>query len=99
MLSLFSILKCSGGHWCRWTLAWGLFVIVVHGLAMTGSEGADAERAAYNAAVTQGAFGQGGQTRPLPGKVQVAVVSVSTFDPAAFDAEQFFDNDDLPPAP
>ena len=96
MLSLFSILKCSGGHWCRAALAWLAFAALLQGLALAGTEVADAEGPAHQRiGLAPGASSLGGQTRTLPGKLQVAVVSVSAFDPTAFDAHQFGDSDDL----
>ncbi|MCU0954380.1 MAG: hypothetical protein MUC37_07160 [Hyphomicrobium sp.] len=97
MLSFFSMLRCSGRHWGRAALAWALFAMLVQGLAGAGAESAGAECASCNSASTPGAFNPGGQVLPMAGQVQVADVSVSAFDPGAFQSDQFGDNDDLMP--
>lgn len=99
MLSLFPILRCSGRHWGRTALAWVLFAVLVQGLAGAGAESAGADCASYNSSSAPGAFNPGGQELPMAGQVQVADVSVSAFDPGAFQSDQFGDNEDLLPAP
>lgn len=98
MMSLFSTLKCSGRHWSRAALAWVAFAVIVHGLAQFGAEGADAERSVTDGGSSLGALGLGAESSPLPGRLQVADVSMVAFEPGRFDADQFGDADDLSPA-
>jgi hypothetical protein len=90
---MLSILKFSGTHWSRAAAAWILFGVAIDGLADAGAEAADAELAAYNAAVALGVLNVAERTGER-GQYQVAKVEVLDLDLKSLDPATFADHDE-----